>query len=160
WVKRGEVRMFHKLGKIAASYPWIVCLAWIGIGIATSLLAPQWDPRAQDEDISFLPERFTSVRAYRLMEQAFPQEVAHSRLVFALERPESTMSAADLALVDRIVAGLNELIDTDPNLKQCTVCSYRNGLIGHRLISKDGKCTLIQVSLQTPFMALTTMLAV
>ena len=39
-----------------------------------------------DDDIRFLPARCDSVRGYRLLEQAFPQEGYASRALFVLER--------------------------------------------------------------------------
>ena len=141
--------MFHRLGRIAAANSWIVCVIWLALGAGSSLLAPHWDSHAQDDDVRFLPNRFTSARAYELMEKAFPQEVEASRLIFALEREDAPLTDEDFQLVDRIVTDLEEL-------KIGKVTSSKDGLLGHRMTSGDRHCTLIQVALGSPFMALKT----
>ena len=103
--------MFHRLGKFSAAYAWIVCLGWIVIGVVLTLLAPHWDTTAQDDDIRFVPDRFTSVRAYHLMQKAFPKEVEASRLTFALEREDAPLTDADFVIVDQIVKEIEELRD-------------------------------------------------
>ena len=80
-------------------------------------IAPRRDTQTQDDDIRFVPERFTSVRAYHLLEQAFPQDVFASHLVFAVEREEAPLTEADLALVDALVKDLDKLRQDDPELE-------------------------------------------
>jgi uncharacterized membrane protein YdfJ with MMPL/SSD domain len=81
--------MFYRLGHFAAYQSWIVCAAWLVLGVALTVVAPAWDAKAQDDDVRFVPERFTSVRAYQLLEKAFPDDVFACRVVFALEREDS-----------------------------------------------------------------------
>ena len=101
--------MFKSLGRYAARHPWSTCLAWLVAGLLFTLLTPHGDKKVQDDDIRFLPARCDSVRGYRLLEQAFPQDVFASNLLFAVERPDRPLTDADLALVDDIVADLNAL---------------------------------------------------
>ena len=101
--------MFKVLGRWTATHPWRVCVAWLFVGAAVAWLAPSWDNRAQDDDIRFLPARCDSVRGYRLLEQAFPQDVFASRAIFAVERRSGGLTEADLALVDDAVADLLSL---------------------------------------------------
>jgi RND superfamily putative drug exporter len=152
--------MFHALGRLTAKFPWTICTLWLVIGAALAVVAPHWDTRAQDDDIRFLPERFTSVRAYHLLEEAFPQDVYASRLVFALERDGARLSDADYRLVDQLVADLKALRDRAPELKIGGIDYYQSGLVGTRLISPDQQCTLINVSLGSPYLALATQQAV
>lgn len=148
--------MFHSLGRLAASHPWLVCAAWIVVGVALTLYAPNWDNRTQDDDIRFLPERCASVRGYQLLQQAFPQNVFASRLIFAIEREDRQLGEADYALVDQLIADLEQLGKEAPGLKLGSITSYQDGVIGSRLRSQDGHCTLIIVSLGTPFLAVQT----
>ncbi len=152
--------MFHRLGHFAASYPWLICLAWLAVGIGMALVAPRWDTRAQDDDISFVPERFTSVRAYHLLQKAFPQDVFASRVVFALEREDGPLTDADFLVVDELVKDLDALREDAPELKFVKVDSHQDGIVGTRLISTDRQCTLVQASLDSPFMAFNTVYAV
>lgn len=152
--------MFQHLGRITAKYPWTICACWLVIGVTLALSAPRWDTRTQDDDIRFFPERFTTVRAHQLLEQAFPQDVFASRVVFALEREAAPLSEGDFQLVKQLVADLEQLRQDAPELKIGKVDSYQDGLIGARLISPDQQCTLIQVSLGTPYLAISTLHAV
>jgi RND superfamily putative drug exporter len=152
--------MFHALGRLTAKFPWTVCALWLALGAGLALIAPHWDTRTQDDDIRFLPDRFTSVRAYHLLEQAFPQDVYASRVVFALERDDAPLSEADYQLVHLLVDDLKRLRDESPELKLGSIDFYESGLVGARLISPDQQCTLINVSLGTPYLAVATQQAV
>ena len=152
--------MFHRLGRLTATYPWATCLIWLLIGLGLSVLAPRWDTRCQDDDVRFIPERCTSVRAYQLLEKAFPEEVTASNLVFVMERDKKPLTGADYALVDSIVADLEKLRRESPELNIGRIDSCHSELVGTRLTSADRQCTLIQVSLGTPYLALATATAV
>ncbi|HEY7309326.1 MAG TPA: MMPL family transporter [Gemmataceae bacterium] len=148
--------MFKYLGRMAATHPWLICLGWLVVAVGVWLGAPRWDDRAADDDIHFLPARCDSVKGHQLLEQAFPQEVFASRLIVAVERADRPLSAADLALVDGLAADLGQLRHNEPSLAISRICSHRDPILGKRLISGDGQCTLIQVSLGTPYMAVQT----
>jgi RND superfamily putative drug exporter len=148
--------MFGRLGRWTAAYPWTICLAWLAVGTLLAVLAPRWDTRTQDDDVRFVPDRFTSVRAHQLMEEAFPQEVTASNLVFAVEQPNKQLTDADFALVDRIAAELSKLRQEAPDLKLGKVETCKDELVGSRLTSPDYQCTLIKVALGTPYLALAT----
>jgi RND superfamily putative drug exporter len=148
--------MFKLLGRLSASHPWAICAAWVVLGGLLTLLAPSWDSRTQDDDIRFLPDRCPSVRGYRLLEQAFAEDVFASRLVYAVERDNAPLTAADFALVGRLVEDLEKLRHDEPALKIGKTVSCRDGIVGGRLTSDDHRCTLIQVPLGTPFLAVQT----
>jgi RND superfamily putative drug exporter len=148
--------MFTRLGRFTTSRPWLVCAAWLVAGLALTLLSPRWDAAAVDDDISFLPARCASVRGYQLLRQAFPQDVFASRAILTVERSDRPLDDADFALIDRAVSAINQLRQEEPSLQIGRVYSHRDGFIGKRLVSGDGQCSLIQVSLGTPFLALQT----
>ncbi len=148
--------MFKHLGRITASHPWWICLAWLIAAAIVGLAAPKWDERAADDDIRFLPARCDSVKGHQLLEQAFPQDVFASRLVIAVERADASLTAADFALVDDLTNDLQKLRQDEASLQIGRICSHRDPILGKRLVSGDGQCTLIQVSLNTPYLALQT----
>jgi len=152
--------MFRSLGSLTARYPWTICIVWLLAGATIALVAPPWDGSTQDDDVRFVPDRFTSVRAYKLLEKAFPQDVFASKIVFALERPDRQLDADDFRIVDQLVADLEGLKASAPQLKIAKVESCRDGLLGFRLVSADQKCTLIMASLETPYLAAATSQAV
>jgi putative drug exporter of the RND superfamily len=152
--------MFLPIGRFAANHPWLVCSAWLITALALKGIAPTWDSRSQDDDIRFLPERCACVRGYHLMQQAFPQDVSASRLVFAVERQDAPLTEADLELIGQLTDDLESLRIAKPELQIGKLCSCRDGLIGCRLLSADKRCALIQVPLGTPFLAVQTASAV
>jgi RND superfamily putative drug exporter len=148
--------MFKALGRLATTHPWLIGAAWLLAGGVLTLAAPAWDTRAQDDDIRFLPARCPSVRGYHLLEKSFPQDVFASRAIFAVERSDKPLTDADFRLVDGFVSDLKQLKKEEPELQIGGIHSYRDGFVGNRLTSADGKCTLIQVALATPYLALQT----
>jgi RND superfamily putative drug exporter len=152
--------MFKQLGRLTTTHPWKICAVWLLIGVGLAIAAPAWDSTTQDDDIRFLPARCASVRGYSLLQQAFPQDVFASRLILVIERENAVLTPADFALVDRIVNDLNQLREHDATLQIGRVSCYRDGFIGRRLVSADNHCTLVQVALGTPFLAVQTRTAV
>src|SRR5205085_1939031 len=75
---------------------------------------------------------------------------------FALERPETVLTTEDFELVEAIVKDLEQFRQANPDLKIGKIDSFQSGLVGWRLTSADQQCTLIQVSLGTPYLALGT----
>lgn len=145
--------MFKYLGRWSTHYAWVICILWLATGLVISAIAPSWDGAAHDDDIRFLPPRCDSVRGYQLLQQAFPEDVFASKVIFVVERTEGKLTDPDLALVDQVVADLNQLRQSEPGLQINRVISHRDPFLGNRLLSEDGQCTLIQVSLNTPYLA-------
>jgi RND superfamily putative drug exporter len=152
--------MFHKVGRWTARFPWAICLGWLLIGTVLTALAPNWDTHTQDDDVRFVPERFTSVRAHHLMARAFPQDVSACRAVFAFERLGAPLTDADFLLIDDVVRSLEQLRKDEPALKIIKVESHQDSFVGCRLISADRHCSLVQINLGNPYMAAATQAAV
>jgi RND superfamily putative drug exporter len=148
--------MFKYLGRVTATHPWLICLAWLIVAGAVTLVAPAWDERAADDDIRFLPARCDSVKGHHLLEQAFPQDVFASRLILAVERAEEPLTSTDFAYVDGIATDLLRLRKDDASLQIARICTHRDPILGKRLVSSDGRCTLVQIALSTPYMAVQT----
>jgi RND superfamily putative drug exporter len=148
--------MFTDLGSFPIRHPWLTCAGWVLLGLALALAAPPWEKGAQDDDIRFLPASCPSVRGYGMLEKAFPQDAFASRVLFAVERCDSPLSPVDLALADAIADDLGKLRQQEPALQIKKVSSRRDPFIGKRLVSVDGKCALVQVSLGTPYLAVQT----
>ena len=152
--------MFYRLGSFCARSSWLVCVGWLLAGVGLTAIAPAWDTQTEDDDVRFVPERFTSVRAYQLLEKAFPEDVFASRVVFAFERDDGSLTSEDFQLIDQLIRDIDQFRADAPDLKIGKVDSYNSGLLGWRMVSPDQQCTLVQVSLGTPFLAISTMQAV
>lgn len=148
--------MFDTLGRLAALHPWKVLVAWLVVAVVLTRLAPDWQSQTQDDDIRFLPEEYSVVRGFQLMEKAFPRDVSASRAILALRHDERPLSRADFQLVDRLVTRLEELREAETKLQIGGIFSYRDGPVGSRLTSEDKHCTLIQLALGTPYLAVQT----
>ena len=148
--------MFNRLGRICVDYPWAICAGWLVLAIAITAVAPDWRRQAQDDDIRFLPAKYASVRGFQLLEKSFPQDVYASRATLAFDRADAPLGPDDYALVDRVSAGLTALSREQPELQITGVISHREPLIGRRLTSADKHCTLVQISLGTPYLATQT----
>src|SRR3989442_1517212 len=109
--------MFDPPGPWAATHPLKICTASLLFANCPTAIAPTWRNKTQDDDIRFLPAGTPSVRAFHLLEHAFPQDVFACRAVFALERRDGPLSDDDLALVDDIVVSLEGLKREEPGLQ-------------------------------------------
>src|SRR5271155_4360855 len=125
--------MFKFLGRMAVTHSWKILLAWVAVAAALLTFAPRWETKAHDDDIRFLPDRCQSVRGYKLLEKAFPQELFACRVLFALERADRRLTDADFALVDKLVADLEKLRTDEPDLQIGKIISCHDSLIGRRL---------------------------
>ena len=124
--------MFTILGRVAVAHPWKIAALWLALAAVLFIATPPWESKAHDEDIRFLPERCASVRGYHLMGKAFPKELDCSRITFALERANTPLTPRDFALVDDLVADLEQLRATNPDLHIGKIYSCKDALIGRR----------------------------
>ena len=147
--------MFDLLGRLAVGHPRKVLLVWLSLAVLLTAIAPCWETSSQDDDVRFLPDTYPSVRAYHLLERAFPKDTCVCKAVFALERSNGPLTADDYALVDRMAQALKQLDDDQPDLKIAPgILTHSDPMLGSRLTSADRQCTLIQLPLDMPFMAL------
>lgn len=153
-------RLFLALGACITRHAKLVVLVWLSIGLILSALAPPWELCCQDDDIHFLPDHCLSVQGYDLLESAFPNEVHGSKLVIAMERTSGALTSADRDLLDQIVASVEKLRSGQPRLGIRSITSYRHPLLGPRLISHDGRASLLAIGLESPFLAARTRQAV
>jgi putative drug exporter of the RND superfamily len=148
--------MYQFLGRIASAHPGKIVCAWIVVAIVLTLLAPDWKSQSQDDDIRFLPPDSPSVRSFQLLERAFPNDLSASKAIFTIERAGAPLSTCDFDLVDRMLARLEQLRQEQPSFPITGISSYKDGPVGRRLVSRDRQCTLIVVSLSTPYLAYQT----
>ena len=96
--------MFVKLGDlINRIWPGLL-LAWIGVLVATAMIAPKlWDV-VQTEEFAFLPATSPSLVGEKLFTEAFPKSLVPSRVVIVARRAEG-LNERDLEWIDD---GVNE----------------------------------------------------
>lgn len=148
--------MFQYPGRLAASHPWKIVAFWLLLAAALTALAPTGGAQTQDDDVRFLPPQYPIVRGLAVMEKAFPNDIAASRAIITVERADSRLSPADFDFAAGLAERLRQLRESEPSLAITNVAHFRDPVLGKRLVSEDGQCTLISVSLATPYLALQT----
>jgi RND superfamily putative drug exporter len=94
--------MFHRLGAFVSRFWPLVIAAWLALLAALRLVAPHWDDVTKDGDLAYLPPDCTSVRAEKLLEEAFPEANYKSQLVVIVERADGPLAAEDDAVIRRL----------------------------------------------------------
>lgn len=94
--------MFAKHGDLMIRVWPGVLVAWIGIVILTSVMAPPLDQVAQTEEFKFLPADSPSHIAEELFREAFPKKLVPSRIVIVVRRPDQPegLQERDLEWID------------------------------------------------------------
>ncbi len=101
--------MFIRLGRLIARHWFLVILSWIAIVALTRWFAPRWDDVTYDGDLAYMPSYLSSVKAERLLEEAFPRGRAKSEIVVIATRADEPLKPECLLFVDLIAARLHNL---------------------------------------------------
>ena len=101
--------MFARLAHFVARHWLAVIVIWAAIVVATVAVTPRWDDVTYDGDLAYMPESMTSVKAERLLEQAFPRRRSKSEMVVLISRDTAPLTNEDLRWVDRLAARLHNL---------------------------------------------------
>lgn len=75
-------------------WAWML-IAWLALAIGLKLVAPSWDSIAKDGDLEYLPPSVPSLRGERLLQEAFPNEKAHSQVSIVLSRDGAPLTPDD-----------------------------------------------------------------
>ena len=148
--------MYSRFGEfVAKRWPWVL-LAWLALAGTTRWLAPAWDQVTRDGDLAYLPPSMTSVRGQQLLEEAFPDQRSRSQFVLVLEREGEKLGPKDFLFAH----GLAErfAVDGDHGLPIVDVWDSRHPLLGSKLVSRDGRATMV-VLLTSPEFASTSHIA-
>jgi len=131
-------------GWMALIVLWIIAAGWLAVK------APEFSEVASSTEANFLPPESDSVKAKELLDRYFPQDSFSSRAVIALER-EGRLTGKDF----RFIAELTRWIEQDAGLKNIAkVISAANApYLKEKLVSADGKASLIIVNLTTVFIS-------
>ena len=101
--------MYLHLGKFVARYWWLVISLWL-VAVALVLsFAPSWNDVTYDGDLAYLPDYMPSVRAERILEEAFPYDRAKSQIVLVYARNDQPLGIDDLRTADETIRRLHNL---------------------------------------------------
>lgn len=128
---------------------WLgVLAAWLVLAGGLKLVAPSWDAIAKDGDLEYLPADVPSLRGERLLQEAFPDEQAHSQLSVILSRDGEPLGPDDRRHGLRIA----EAIRADKSIPAIDVWDETTQVVGDMLLAKDGRAAMIVARLTSGLM--------
>jgi RND superfamily putative drug exporter len=101
--------VFNALGRLATRHPWYVVIGWIVVSVLIILTAPKLSSTADQSE--FLPSKYESIRAANLQTEAFPQQTSVGALVVFDRTDGGPLTAADTAMIKKVVGQLNAKVD-------------------------------------------------
>jgi RND superfamily putative drug exporter len=152
--------MFARLAGLVTRYWWAVLAAWVAIPLLLVLVAPSWDKICRDGDFAYLPDRMTSQRGEKRVEQAFPDQASKSDIVLVVARQHGKLRPEDKEVADRLAEKFSpENFIPQPGAASPVkaVLTYQEPVIGPKLISPlgpNGQAVLLLLQLDTEFMAI------
>jgi RND superfamily putative drug exporter len=150
--------MFHRLGNLVARHWVIVLLLWVGLVAGLPWISPRWDDVTLDGDFAYLPARMTSVRGGKLLEEAFPEQLARSSVALVFARNDGPLGEGDYQAIERFL----ELYTPKPGQVSpvVSVWSHETEVVGRKLVSRlgaQGQASLVFLHLSTEFTAVGNM---
>lgn len=128
-------------------WAWML-IAWLALAIGLKLVAPSWDSIAKDGDLEYLPPSVPSLRGERLLQEAFPNEKAHSQVSIVLSRDGAPLTPDDR----RFGLTLAAAIRADKDLPLVDVWDETTQVVGDMLLGNEGKATMVVARLTSGLM--------
>ncbi|MEQ8848666.1 MMPL family transporter [Botrimarina sp.] len=126
---------------------WLL-VGWVLLAGGLKLVAPSWDEIAKDGDLEYLPAEVPSLRGERLLQEAFPNEKAHSQIVVVLSRDGEQLSPEDRRFGIRIAEAFRQ----DQTLPLVDVWDETTKVVGDMLLADDGRASLVVARLTAGLM--------
>src|SRR4051794_5359081 len=98
--------MFGRLGRLVVHNPWKVIAGWIVAAVALVLFAPSLSDLTNQDQASFLPNKYESSQAQKLADKAFPQSTEQTSLLVYKRADGAELTAKDKEDVKRIAGEL------------------------------------------------------
>jgi len=151
-------RIFDRLGGVVSRHWLAALLAWIVLAAVVVRFAPRWDDVTKDGDFAYLPAAMTSVQGERLLEEAFPEALSKSQVIFVVSRADGPLRQADLDIADGLVEEYTPGEDAEGPI--LGVLSHQTEVVGEKLKSPpgpQGQALLIILQLRNEFAAVGNM---
>jgi RND superfamily putative drug exporter len=108
--------MFAALGRLVTRFRWFVLAAWILLAVIVIATAPALTS-TQDES-SFLPKHYESIKAAQVQEDEFPSQTQPGAILVFDRLDGGKLSAADAAKATEIVQSLDAAIKKEKVLSR------------------------------------------
>ncbi len=99
--------MFKRISELVIAHPWRVIATWVILGVVVVALAPQLSTYTSNNNSSFLPSSYQSVKALDAAQQYFPPLAQGSGLIVVSGNDGGVLSAADQSKVAGLVGSLS-----------------------------------------------------
>ncbi len=128
-------------------WAWLL-VGWIVLAIALKAIAPTWDEIARDGDLEYLPPSVPSLRGEKLLQEAFPNEKAHSQVSIVLSRDGEKLLPDDR----RFGLAIAESIRQTEGLPLVDVWDETTKVVGDMLLASEGQATMVVARLTSGLM--------
>jgi RND superfamily putative drug exporter len=98
--------VFQRISKLVIAHPWRVIAAWVVLGAVIVGLAPDLSTYTSNNNSSFLPSTYQSVKALEAAEQYFPPLAQASGLIVVSAHDGGALSSADQSKVAALAGSL------------------------------------------------------
>lgn len=138
--------MFARLGRLAARFRWLLVAGWVAVAALITLVAPNIDTVAVNDQRAFLPSSAPSLDAVATVKRYFPDRVAPSSSVLVVDAGAG--NRADAGPAKRFIADTTDWLK-GPNrpegVGQVLSPADADEQTASALISADGRVGLIVV---------------
>jgi RND superfamily putative drug exporter len=150
--------MYELLGRTVSRHWIATLLGWAVLIVAIHQWTPNWDDVTCDGDFAYLPQQMSSVQGERLLQEAFPEGLSKSQVIFVLARRDGPLQPADYAIADQLVEQCDAMKGGDNPI--LSILSHQSEVVGEKLkspVGPDGQALLVMLQLDTEFMAIRNM---
>jgi putative drug exporter of the RND superfamily len=99
--------MFRRISEVVIAHPWRVIVTWVVLGVAVVAVAPKLSTYTSNNNSSFLPSSYQSVKAMKAAEQYFPPLAQASGLIVVSAEDGAVLSAADESKIAALPGALS-----------------------------------------------------
>lgn len=126
---------------------WLL-VGWIVLAVGLKAIAPTWDEIARDGDLEYLPASVPSLRGERLLQEAFPNEKAHSQVSVVLSRDGEVLKPDDRRFGIAIAAAIR----AETELPLVDVWDETTQVVGDMLLAEENRATMVVARLKSGLM--------
>lgn len=138
--------MFARLGRLATRYRWPLVIGWVAVAVLVTLVAPNIDKVAVNDQRAFLPSSAPSLDALKIVKRYFPDKVAPSSSVIVIDAGKG--GRADAGPTRQFIADTTAWLqgpDKPQVIDQILSFTSADEQTAKALISPDGQVGLIVV---------------
>ena len=142
--------MFARLGRLATRYRWPLVIGWIAVAALVTLVAPNIDKVAVNDQRAFLPSAAPSLDAIETVKRYFPDKIAPSSAVVVIDAGKG--NRADAGQTKQFIADTTAWLqgpDKPQVIDQALSPTGADEQTAKALLSADGQVGLIVVRFST-----------